>query len=680
MLCGLVAALFLGHGPKAEAWAQQIVRIHSPTACRLASSARLCRRPSVVHHPLACVEPGAQGGDAGAGAGAGSALAALIAKARFTAIESWRQQEAEGEGGEGKQRSASGGTSWADGSWLNKTLERELVAMMNSTYAYDATFTWLRSSPGPLYVELWESAEASIVLHIIPASMTMALPWLRPTGSKVLCRTLVGKLEVVQLLGDPFDERRRPMRQATRLLATPDKVLAYMGGPPRIYGSNVMIAEGGGESTTAVLEVALHSKGYMERSKRGFLSSAVGYEDTTGPCRVTSLPQTLLSVLLISPQYPPPPSAAGAAHGADAGGTAGENAFKTPVEGARDLEALDMSLLQASVGGERQALEALLRRTILSRKVPELARELGIRHVRGVLLYGPPGCGKTLIARTLARALKARPPKVIAAPELLDRWVGEAERRVRDLFFEAEEEWRLKGQGSALHVIIIDEIDAVTRARGSLQDATGVRDSVVAQFLSLMDGVNQMDNVLVVGLTNRRALMDEALLRPGRFEVQLEIALPDAHGRADIMQIHLRGLRDNGRISPSCYLWALDAASNEQRDGWSGAEIAGVVRAATARAVQRVIDKETAVGGGGGGQESGGRVSYWGDVEVKQEDLLGAFEEVSNGRPPSVMRASRWTRRMAAAVKSVLRPSASDRVSRGITRAPLEKSSQKFSR
>ena len=79
--------------------------------------------------------------------------------------------------------------------------------------------------------------------------------------------------------------------QATRLLATPDKVLAYMGGPPRIYGSNVMIAEGGGESTTAVLEVALHSKGYMERSKRGFLSSAVGYEDTAGPAESPAYPR-----------------------------------------------------------------------------------------------------------------------------------------------------------------------------------------------------------------------------------------------------------------------------------------------------------------------------------------------------------------------------------------------------
>ena len=199
MICGLVAALLLASLRRGEGWAQQIARIHSPTACRLASSARLCRRPSVVHHPLACVESGAPGGDSGAGAGAGSsALARLIAKARFTAIESWRQQEAEGEGGGGKQRSASGGTSWADGSWLNKTLERELVAMMNSTYAYDAIFTWLRSSPGPLYVEPWESTEAYIVMHHT-ADRLQGMVLL--TGSKVLCRTLVGKFEVVQLLG-----------------------------------------------------------------------------------------------------------------------------------------------------------------------------------------------------------------------------------------------------------------------------------------------------------------------------------------------------------------------------------------------------------------------------------------------------------------------------------------------
>ena len=96
-----------------------------------------------------------------------------------------------------------------------------------------------------------------------------------------------------------------------------------------------------------------------------------------------------------------------------------------------------------------------------------------MQHVRGVLLYGPPGCGKTLLARTLASALKARPPVVLAGPELLDRWVGEAERRVRALFHAAREEWAVRGARSALHVIIIDEIDAITRARGSLNDATG---------------------------------------------------------------------------------------------------------------------------------------------------------------------------------------------------------------
>lgn len=237
-----------------------------------------------------------------------------------------------------------------------------------STYHHDAAFAWLESSPDPLYVELWQSADVSIVLHLIPAQSTMRLPWLRPTGSKVLCRTLFGKLEVVQLLGDPHG--RRPMREATRLSATPDKVLAYMGGPPRLYGSNVMTTG----DATAVLEVALHSKGYMERSTGGFLASAIGYEDTAGPCRVTRLPESLASALFISPQYPPPPSpAASPTRGAPAGGMAGEDPFKTRVDGARDLEELDLSLLQASVGGERQALESILRRTILSRKVPTRA-------------------------------------------------------------------------------------------------------------------------------------------------------------------------------------------------------------------------------------------------------------------------------------------------------------------
>ena len=103
------------------------------------------------------------------------------------------------------------------------------------------------------------------------------------------------------------------------------------------------------------------------------------------------------------------------------------------------------------------------------------------------------------------------------------------------------------GDASALHVIVFDEIDAFTRERGSLTgDTSGIRDSVVNQLLAKMDGVEQLDNILVIGLTNRAELIDSALLRPGRLEVQLQVTLPDLLGRRDILRIHTRAMRENG--------------------------------------------------------------------------------------------------------------------------------------
>ncbi|KAL8175660.1 UNVERIFIED_CONTAM: hypothetical protein K2H54_002903 [Gekko kuhli] len=147
----------------------------------------------------------------------------------------------------------------------------------------------------------------------------------------------------------------------------------------------------------------------------------------------------------------------------------------------------------------------------------------GCKHVKGILLYGPPGCGKTLMARQIGKMLNAREPKVVNGPEILNKYVGESEANIRKLFADAEEEQRRLGANSGVHIIIFDEIDAICKQRGSMAGSTGVHDTVVNQLLSKIDGVEQLNNILVIGMTNRPDLIDEALLRPGRLEVKMEI-------------------------------------------------------------------------------------------------------------------------------------------------------------
>lgn len=157
------------------------------------------------------------------------------------------------------------------------------------------------------------------------------------------------------------------------------------------------------------------------------------------------------------------------------------------------------------------------------------------------------------MAREISRALRARTPKIVSAPELLDRWVGGSEKLVRQLFADAEAELAACNNDvtkSALHVIVIDEIDAVFRKRSSSEDTgEATRSSVVNQILAKLDGVKSIGNVLLIGMTNRKELLDDALLRPGRLEVQIEIPLPDMDGRREIFNIHFNALRQRGRLS-----------------------------------------------------------------------------------------------------------------------------------
>ena len=204
------------------------------------------------------------------------------------------------------------------------------------------------------------------------------------------------------------------------------------------------------------------------------------------------------------------------------------------------------------IGGLGSEFADLFRRVFSSRLMQAQAKnEFGLMHVKGVLLYGPPGTGKTLIARQIGQVLRAREPKIVNGPEILNRFVGESERNIRALFEDAEQEYKAKGDASQLHIIIFDELDAICRQRGSARADTGVGDSIVNQLLAKMDGVDQLDNIVVIGMTNRLELIDEALLRPGRFEVHIPIGLPDQEGRLEILKIHTAAMQKSNRLDTS---------------------------------------------------------------------------------------------------------------------------------
>ena len=315
-----------------------------------------------------------------------------------------------------------------------------------------------------------------------------------------------------------------------------------------------------------------------------------------------------------------------------------------------------------NVGGLDKQLDDIARRVLASRANPQAARRLGVGHVRGILLSGPPGCGKTLLARELSRILGAREPQIVNGPEILDKFIGEAERRVRELFAPAEREYEEVGDASALHIIILDEMDAIARKRGSMtSDTTGVRDSVVNQLLAKIDGVKEANNILVVGLTNRPELLDPALLRPGRLEVQLRVELPDRKGRRDILAIHTRKMREDKALSEDA-IELLDDLTDDgigaKTEYFSGAELAGLVRSAASYALARAVE----AGLDDDGDESSGMVMAK-DLELALKEVrpaLGTQDEVLKLRYPygisdcssSIKRVKRDLTRFTTPIKS----------------------------
>jgi len=275
----------------------------------------------------------------------------------------------------------------------------------------------------------------------------------------------------------------------------------------------------------------------------------------------------------------------------------------------------DFKFEDMGVGGLDDEFSVIFRRAFASRIFPPgLVEKLGIMHVKGILLYGPPGTGKTLIARQLGKVLNAREPKVINGPEVLNKYVGQSEENIRKLFADAEAEYKEKGDESGLHIIIFDELDAVCKQRGSTGGGTGVGDSVVNQLLSKLDGVDQLNNILLIGMTNRKDMIDDALLRPGRLEVQVEISLPDEQGRSQILKIHTTKMKNNNVMNSDVDLAELAALTKN----FSGAELSGLVKSATSFAFARHTKAGTTA-------TASDDVA---NMKVGMQDFLGALDEV----------------------------------------------------
>eukprot|EP01105_Mastigella_eilhardi_P005877 TRINITY_DN17566_c0_g1_i1.p1 TRINITY_DN17566_c0_g1~~TRINITY_DN17566_c0_g1_i1.p1 ORF type:complete len:789 (-),score=258.28 TRINITY_DN17566_c0_g1_i1:78-2237(-) len=258
-------------------------------------------------------------------------------------------------------------------------------------------------------------------------------------------------------------------------------------------------------------------------------------------------------------------------------------------EGTIDLKSSSVNAQELGIGGLDAEFNEIFRRAFVTRLFPPaFIEKLGIRHVKGILLYGPPGTGKTLMARQIGKMFNGREPKIVAGPEVLNKFVGQSEENIRNLFKDAEEDYKKNGDAAELHVIIFDEIDAVCRARGSRGDSTGVGDTVVNQLLAKIDGVEALNNILVIGMTNRLDLIDEALTRPGRLEVKMEIGLPNEDGRVQILRIHTNMMANNGYLGKDVDMMALAKLTKN----FSGAELEGLVKSATSFALGEKLDPE----------------------------------------------------------------------------------------
>ena len=224
------------------------------------------------------------------------------------------------------------------------------------------------------------------------------------------------------------------------------------------------------------------------------------------------------------------------------------------------------------IGGLHDAIQKVREMIELPLRHPELFTHLGIEPPKGVLLHGPPGCGKTLLAKAVANESGANFIS-ISGPEIMSKWYGESEKRIREIFEEAEK--------NAPSIIFIDEIDAIAPKR---EEVTGeVERRVVSQLLTCMDGLKSRGKVIVIAATNRPHALDPALRRPGRFDREIEIGIPDRKGRKEILEIHTRHMP----LAKDVDLDRLAAVTH----GFTGADLSALCKEAAMHALRRVLPK-----------------------------------------------------------------------------------------